>query len=128
VKKRKILIIEDYKDFQEALKVQLENDGFDVITADDGYEGYEAAKQQRPDLIITDVVIPAVDGFHVSRLLKSDMYLKNTPIIMMSGLKKDKADTERAINTCAADAYLFKPFKHQELSKIIEQLMPKKRS
>lgn len=128
MKKRKILIIEDYKDFQEALKVQLKNDGFDVITADDGYEGYVAAKQERPDLIITDVVIPAVDGFHVSRLLKSDMYLKNIPIIMMSGLKKDKADKDRGINNCAADAYLFKPFKHQELLKVINRLMLKKPS
>jgi len=126
MKEPRILIIEDYKDFQKALEIQLKNDGFDVITADDGYQGYEIAKQQRPDLIILDVVIPAVNGFHVCRLLKSDMYLKNIPIIMMSGLKKDKVDKDRGLDTCAADEYLFKPFKHEDLLKSIKRLLAKK--
>ncbi|MEA3328339.1 MAG: response regulator [Candidatus Omnitrophota bacterium] len=126
MKKRKILIVEDYRDLQELLKSSLEHDGFDVVTADDGYEGYEIAKQERPDLIILDVILPAVDGFQVSRLIKSDMYLKNTPIIMMSGLRKEKADRERGIGSCAVEAYLFKPFKHQELLKMIKSLVIKK--
>ena len=126
MKKQKILIVEDYRDFQGALRTQLENDGFEVIVADDGYQGYERTKQEKPDLIILDVMIPVMDGFHVSKLLKNDIHLKNIPIIMMSGTKKDKEDKEKGINACDADAYLLKPFEHQELLNTINQLLTKK--
>ena len=66
IKKYKILIIEDEKEFSELLKVRLESEGFTVLTAEDGYYGLELARKQKPDLIISDVVMPAVDGFHVN--------------------------------------------------------------
>ena len=126
MKKHKILIVEDYKHFQRVLRLRLKNNGFDIITAEDGCEGYEITKRERPDLIILDIVIPTVDGFHVSRLLKSDTHLKNIPIILISGIKRDAADKGKGIDSCRADAYLFKPFGHQELLDTINRLIAKK--
>ncbi|MFH1655092.1 MAG: response regulator [Candidatus Omnitrophota bacterium] len=124
--KHKILIVEDNEDFLRPLKIRLENKDFEVIAADDGYSGYEIAKQERPDLIIMDVVLPNVDGFQACRLLKSDTYLKDTPIIMISGLKKDEADREKGLTACGADEYLLKPLDHVELINTINKLIPQK--
>ncbi len=69
---KKVLVIEDEVELVAALEVRLKTEGYEVITAYDGEEGLNKAREENPDLIILDIMLPKMDGFKVSRLLKFD--------------------------------------------------------
>jgi len=86
---KKILIIDDDVDFVESEKLLLENNGFEVIAAFDGQEGYRKALDENPDLILLDVVMTTEDeGFQIAHRLKQDTAHAHIPIIILSSLKK----------------------------------------
>ena len=70
--KKKILVIEDEPDFSKAIRILLEANGFEVVSAYSGKEGLAMAKNVSPDLIILDVMLPEIDGYKICRLLKFD--------------------------------------------------------
>lgn len=82
---KKILIIDDDQDLFQVLKVRLEANKFEVITAIDGMEGLEKAKSENPDLIVLDILMPKKDGYMVVKELKSNEGTKDIPVIVMSG-------------------------------------------
>ena len=79
--KRSVLVVEDDETLQAALKYNLSNEGFQVISATDGEIAVEVARRYRPDLIILDLMIPRLDGLEVCRLLRKDM---SAPILMLT--------------------------------------------
>jgi len=81
--KKKILIIEDYKNIVEVLTMRLNAMGYAVISAKDGQEGLTLARKEKPDLIVLDVTLPKINGYKISRLLKFDSRYKDIPIIML---------------------------------------------
>lgn len=119
---KKILIVEDEPDFRRALCMRLEVNGYDVIEADDGKSGLNAAKLQNPDLIILDVMLPGMDGFKMARLLKSAAKHKHVPLIMLTVLSQ--VNDRKKGTASGADAYLTKPCKSQELLDTITSLIP----
>ncbi|MBI5400132.1 response regulator [Candidatus Saganbacteria bacterium] len=118
---RKILLIEDEAAMSEAIKLRLEANGFTVIAAFDGQEGLTKARQEKPDLIILDVMLPKMDGFVVCRMLKFDEKYARIPIIMLTARTQSK-DIEQG-KEMGADAYMTKPFKSEELLKKIRELL-----
>ncbi|MDI6732068.1 MAG: response regulator [Candidatus Margulisbacteria bacterium] len=124
-KKARILVIEDDKDMASAIKLRLEANSFEVITAEDGIEGLEKARTENPDLIILDIMLPKVDGFKVCRMLKFDEKFNKLIIIILSA-KVQKADIDRG-KEVGADAYITKPFKSEELLAKIEELLTQRR-
>ncbi len=88
---KKVLVVEDESDLVAALEVRLKAEGYDVITALDGEEGLRKAREESPDLIILDIMLPKMDGFKVSRLLKFDERYEHVPIIMLTA-KVEKED------------------------------------
>jgi len=70
--KKKILIVEDYNNIVEILTMRLNAMGYDVISAKDGQEGLNLARREKPDLIVLDVMLPKLNGYKISRLLKFD--------------------------------------------------------
>ena len=77
--KKRILLVDDEKDMVFAVKMQLEAENFEVLTAADGQEALDKTHRDKPDLIILDVMLPKIDGYKVSRMLKFDKKYKNIP-------------------------------------------------
>jgi len=112
-----ILIVEDDLDTADSLKVKLEANGYSVITIYDGLQALETARRIRPALIVLDVMVPGLMGYHICRLLKFDERYRDIPIIILTG-KVDKSSRE--ISTKAgADLYMTKPF---ELNDLLEEV------
>ncbi len=106
---KKILIVDDEADIIEILQFVLEAEGYECITASDGEEGLRLAKEISPDLIILDVMMPKINGYKISRLLKYDSKYKDIPILMITARsqEEDKVIGEET----GADEYITKPFK-----------------
>ncbi|MBI2608079.1 MAG: response regulator [Deltaproteobacteria bacterium] len=121
MKKIKVLLVDDEKDFREIMRPVLEVEGWEVIEASCGKEALEKVKQERPNIIILDVMMPTLDGFTICKELKTDEKYKNIPIILLT-VKFGKADHERGIEV-GADAYITKPFETDELIKQIKSLL-----
>src|SRR5947199_1547515 len=86
--KNKILLVEDDPDTQAALAMLFEMEGFEVITASDGEEAYLRAVSESPDLIVTDINMPKVNGLDLIRLVRSDGRIEGIPIVAMSAVEK----------------------------------------
>ncbi len=104
--KKKILIIEDYKNIVEILTMRLSAMGYAVISAKDGQEGLTLARKEKPDLIVLDVTLPKINGYKISRLLKFDSKYKDIPIIMLTS-RETKLDEQIGLET-GADVYIYK--------------------
>jgi DNA-binding response OmpR family regulator len=81
---QKILVIEDDDVMRELMRMTLEQNGYEVATAEDGVRGYDAALFLKPDLIVTDIRMPGADGIHVVRRVRDTISLERTPILVMT--------------------------------------------
>jgi twitching motility two-component system response regulator PilH len=117
----RILVVEDSQPQREMISKLLQENGFEVMTVEDGVEAVEAVKQNKPDLIVLDIVMPRMNGYEVCRLLKADPLTQNTPIVMCSS-KGEEADRYWGLRQ-GADAYVVKPFQPQELVGTIKRLL-----
>jgi len=103
---KRILLIEDEEVFIKASRELLEAEGYEVIVSAEGKEGLNEARSSMPDLILLDVMLPGLDGFHIARMLKFDEKYKAIPIIMLTS---KGADEDRlTASGCGADAYILK--------------------
>ena len=105
---RTILVVEDDLDTADSLKVKLEARGYNVLIVFDGLQGLETARKLKPALIVLDVMVPGLMGYHVCRLLKFDERFRKIPIIILTG-KVDK-DSREISTKAGADLYMTKPF------------------
>ena len=106
---KKILIVDDEQDIVESLKFVLEAADFTCYCAYNGEDGLRLAKNIIPDLIILDVMMPKINGYKISRLLKYDSKYKNIPILMITARSQEE---DRVIGEeTGADEYITKPFK-----------------
>lgn len=117
----KILIIDDEPDLVETLTFRLQAAGYEVVQAFDGLEGLEKARSESPDLILLDVIMPKMDGYHVCRMLKFDERFRDIPIIMLTarGQEQDRVTGQEV----RADMYITKPFEAAHLMEKIKELM-----
>jgi CheY-like chemotaxis protein len=115
-----ILLVEDEPVIRELVSSMLNDDGVNVVCAEDGVEGLKLAKTRAFQLILMDVVLPKMDGVTVCRILKSDPATKGVPVYMLTG-KAKKADVESA-TMAGADGYIHKPFRGAELMDLVERL------
>lgn len=121
-KKKKILIVDDEPDILMVLRTRLEGNGYDVVTALDGEGGLRTVKDETPDLIVLDVMMPVMDGFEFFKIVKQEPAHSNIPILMLTarGAMKD------TFNALDADGFMSKPFDSKELVEKIAFLLAKK--
>ena len=115
---KKVLVVDDEPTLVATLKYNLEREGYQVITASDGDVGLTLARSDRPDLIILDLMLPAIDGFEVCRLLRREM---TVPILMLTA-KADEVDKVVGLEL-GADDYVTKPFSMRELLARVRALL-----
>lgn len=108
-----ILIVDDELFNLEVLEQQLDKLGYSIVAAGDGEAALRAAKEEKPDLILLDIVMPRIDGFEVCRQLKADDSASTIPVIFMTALS-DLQDKVKAFESGGVD-YVTKPFKSEEL-------------
>lgn len=125
----KILLIDDDRDFVNATKTVLESNNYYVIVANNGNEGLKKAKEENPDLIILDIIMPVRDGFSASEALKKDPSLSRIPVLILTSFSQRKGETtisvSRGMNLEAED-YLEKPIMPKDLLKTVEKLLKPK--
>ena len=121
INKKKILVIEDEKDIRRTLQLQLEAEGFEVVTAADGEEGLNKAKTSAPDLVILDLRLPKLPGEEVCRELRKDDKYLSIPIIMLTAKGTD-ADWVKGM-VIGANYYIPKPYDIKDLLNTINLLL-----
>ena len=119
---KKILLVDDDRVTLTMIQMILSESGYEVLTAIDGEEGYENAKNNNPDLIISDILIPKVDGIELCRNVKQDPTLSQTKVILMSGVYKGATFKVEA-KEAGADDFVEKPFEREDLFKRVESLI-----
>src|SRR5580765_4858359 len=121
--KTRILVIEDEKDIVKLIKYNLEKEGHEVVTALDGEAGLAAARKEKPDLIILDLMLPKMDGMQVCRTIRQD---SKVPILMLTA-KKEELDRVLGLEL-GADDYVTKPFSVRELSARVKSILRRSQS
>lgn len=116
-----ILTIEDEPDIRELISFNLKKNGFSTISAENGELATSIAREQLPDLILLDLMLPGIHGLDVCRILKSDPTTKNIPIIMLTALGQEENIIE-GLDT-GADDYITKPFSLQVLNARIKSVL-----
>jgi len=106
---------------REVYASALQSLGCEVITADDGNEAMEMARDEEPDLIIMDVMLPGVSGLDLVKTMKSDDELKSTPIIVVTTMAM--AGDQEKIKAAGADAYLPKPIQVDEFIEAVRKTL-----
>ncbi len=117
----KILVIDDDIAINELIKVNLELCGYKVIQAFDGTKGFALCKQEKPSLVVLDVMMPEVDGFTVAQRIRKNEDTKNIPILMLTALSQIN-DKVKGFNI-GVDDYLVKPFEMEELQVRVRALL-----
>jgi len=113
VSKKKIVIIEDEPDILEVLSYNLKREGYEIHTASDGIRGLALVRQQVPDLVLLDLMLPGMDGVEICSSIKKDPQTQGTLIIMVTA-KGEESDIVLGLGV-GADDYISKPFTPREL-------------
>ena len=117
----KILIVEDEKDIRDLIIYALQAKGYETISADDGEKALKMLKENKPDLVILDWMLPSVSGLEICRNIRRDKNIKNIPIIMLTA-KITEDDKILGLDS-GADDYITKPFSTAELSSRVKAIL-----
>jgi two-component system alkaline phosphatase synthesis response regulator PhoP len=122
---QKILIIDDDIDLVEAMRLTLENAGFDVIDAQDGQKGLEKIERENPDLVILDVMMETQDeGFHIAYQIRSNEKTADLPILMLTAVGAEtgfKFDKEKDEDFLPVNEFIEKPVNHDKLIELVQK-------
>ena len=119
---RRVLVVDDEPNILFALEETVRDLGLESIAACDGEDALVIARGVRPDLIITDVIMPRLNGYELCQRLKTDEATRHIPVVMITVRASDR-DRKQG-STAGADAYLVKPFHLTDLKEIIDTLLP----
>ncbi|MBD2181713.1 response regulator transcription factor [Planktothrix sp. FACHB-1355] len=119
-----LLLVDDEPGLREAVQAYLEDSDFSVDVAANANEGWQKLQQHTPDLVITDVMMPQVDGYQFLKQMREDPRFKTLPVVFLTarGMTKDRIQGYNA----GCDAYLSKPFDPDELVAIVENLLERR--
>jgi CheY-like chemotaxis protein len=116
----RVLAVDDDPTILRLLQVNLEMEGHEVLTAEDGQSALAVIRAERPEVVLLDVMMPEMDGFQVCEAVRADPDIADTPIVFVSA-RAQQADLDRGFAS-GADGYITKPFDPVDLVETIERL------
>ncbi|NGO09287.1 response regulator [Streptomyces sp. HC44] len=119
----RVLVVDDNKVIRQLIRVNLELEGFEVVTAADGAECLDVIHQVRPDVVTLDVVMPRLDGLRTAARLRADPRTRNLPLAIVSACTQYEVEGGLDVGV---DAFLAKPFEPAELVRLVRQLMERR--
>ncbi len=120
----RVLVVDDNKVIRQLIRVNLELEGLEVVTAADGAECLDVIHQVRPDVVTLDVVMPRLDGLRTAARLRSDPRTRDLPLAIVSACTQQEVDSGLDVGV---DAFLAKPFEPAELITLVRQLIERGR-
>ncbi|WP_282702498.1 response regulator [Streptomyces sp. CC219B] len=120
----RVLVVDDSKVIRQLIRVNLELEGFEVVTAADGAECLDVVHQVRPDVVTLDVVMPRLDGLRTAARLRADSRTRDLPLAVVSACTQYEVDGGLEVGV---DAFLAKPFQPAELVSVVRKLIERKR-
>lgn len=118
---KKILVVDDERSIVRLVQINLERQGYEVVTAYDGKEALDKVESERPDMLVLDVMMPFMDGFEVLEAMKKDPRNRDIPIIMLTAKAQD-ADVYQGWAK-GVHSYLTKPFNPMELLSFVKRIL-----
>ncbi|WP_328553402.1 response regulator [Streptomyces sp. NBC_00358] len=119
----RVLVVDDNKVIRQLIRVNLELEGLEVVTAADGAECLDVVHQVRPDVVTLDVVMPRLDGLRTAARLRADPRTRNLPLAIVSACTQYEVESGLDVGV---DAFLAKPFEPSELVRLVRQLMERR--
>ncbi|HSN90636.1 MAG TPA: response regulator [Anaeromyxobacteraceae bacterium] len=117
----KVLLVDDTRTLLSLIQVYLMGWGMEFVEAKDGIEGLSKAKASRPDLVISDVRMPGMDGFELTAAIRSDRDLHQTPVVLLTSLNDDASRKKGKL--VGASAFLTKPVSVEDLRKTVGDIL-----
>jgi DNA-binding response OmpR family regulator len=121
---KRVLCVEDEADMIDLMRLIIERKGFEFMGARGGQAGLDLIRQEKPDLVLLDLMMPGVDGWEVYRQLKADDELKDIPVIVVTA-KAQSIDKVLGLHIARVDDYITKPFGPSELLQSIDRVLAK---
>ncbi|MCD1295915.1 two-component system response regulator [Methanocella sp. CWC-04] len=121
----KIMVVDDEPDVVDLVKLVLESDGFEVVTAYSGKECLEKIEKEMPDLVLLDIMMPQMDGWEVFRRIKANEKTTNIPVAMLTA-KTQSIDKMIGLHVVKVDDYITKPFGRSELLERVKKILKDK--
>jgi DNA-binding response OmpR family regulator len=116
-----VLIVEDEQDVAIVLAKRLKDEGFEVIMAQDAYEGFSLALKDKPDLVLLDLMLPAGGGLQVLQNIRNSSKIMDMPVVVITGIKD--VEYEQKVLKAGVEAYLEKPYDFEQLKGIIQKIL-----
>ena len=114
-----ILVVDDSATIRRSAETMLANEGCHVVTAENGFEALSKITRHKPDLIFVDIMMPRLDGYQTTAIIKNNVQFRNTPIIMLTS--KDGLFDKARGRMVGSEEYLTKPFTKEQLLRAVEQ-------
>ena len=114
-----VLVVDDSATIRRSAETMLTNEGYQVISAENGFEALSKITRHHPDLIFVDIMMPRLDGYQTCAIIKNNSEFRNTPIVMLTS--KDGLFDKARGRVVGSDQYLTKPFTREELLGAVKQ-------
>ncbi len=121
--KKKVLVVDDEPDIVRLVEISLKLCNYDVFTAGNGKDALRMIKENPPDLVLLDVMMPEMSGYEVCQAIRSDAATKALPVVMLTA-KGQKGDAEKGLEV-GADDYIIKPFDPYDLGEQVSRFLQK---
>ena len=115
----RILVVDDSATIRRSAESMLTKAGYDVVTAENGFEALSKVAQHNPDLIFVDIMMPRLDGYQTCAIIKNNSQYRSTPVVMLTS--KDGLFDQARGRVVGSDLYLTKPFTKEELLAAVQQ-------
>jgi len=115
----RILVVDDSATIRRSAESMLTAEGYDVVTAENGFEALSKVARHNPDLIFVDIMMPRLDGYQTCAIIKNNSQYRSTPVIMLTS--KDGLFDQARGRVVGSDLYLTKPFTKEELLAAVQQ-------